>query len=1023
MDTLKHRREIIVVDTSIADYQHIIDAATQKGIEVLCVSGDEGLEGLAKKIQQYEHIDTLHLVSHGSAGQIHVGKDTLSSGTLAEHESHLSLIKSSLSDEGELLIYGCDVASGEQGQQFVELLSQTLSKDVAASNDLTGSFTQGGNWRLEEASGAIESKAIRFDTYSEVLALSLGDTRVDIETSSSLYSAPGYSDIEFIGDSLLLTYDDYTSNESVSVLVAPDGTLSTVPSTTLSPRTNDNSDTITYKPLSDGNILVNWYSSSSSKGFTDNYFKIIDTSGNEVVGATKINSAPGSLNRFTDIAELSNGNIAFVWATDGSNYALRRFDKNGTAVDTDQLSVTSLAGTSGSQYTHHIAANDAGQFMIAWYDYDSPTYLGMVFEDGASTPTQVNGQNRFSIGESKASGSGWLDLKALPDGRFVVSFKGNPGGDPSTRDARFTIFEADGSSVFSNDVILGDLYSWGNINGPLVFDDALVFDYSYINLNDTSQNAYYTKAYNFDGTLQTELSGSVPSLQGEDASASAFRDIDGNLSWLINDDPDGNGDYDLWLLRQDTVVPQGSGPSAPGTPDLQSSSDTGISNTDNLTSDDTPVLNGSGSEPAAQIKVYKDGVVWGSPVTADGSGNWTFSAPDSLADGDYDITVTQTVDSTESVASDALRITVDTAAPTVTSGNISFSGATGTDGAFKVGDTVTATWNNTAGGDNNSDTISAVTMDFSAFGGGASVAATNSSGTWTATYTVVSGAIDGTNKNVAVTATDDAGNTATTADTTNATVDNQAPTVTDGNISVTSTGSGTGGTFITGDTVTVEWSNAGDGNSDIATALAEFIQFGGMPPVPMIDVNGNKSLFRASYTITAGSIDGANLNISVMVSDDAGNTASSFDSSGLSVDNQAPTVTDSNLSISGATGAGGAFIVGDTVTATWNNTAGGDNNSDIASVTLDFSAFGGGAAVAASNSSGTWTATYTITENGGGTIDATGLNVSATATDDAGHSTTTADTTGATVDNVSPGTLTVPSQWTKTVPTAARWVA
>ena len=39
--------------------------------------------------------------------------------------------------------------------------------------------------------------------------------------------------------------------------------------------------------------------------------------------------------------------------------------------------------------------------------------------------------------------------------------------------------------------------------------------------------------------------------------------------------------------------------------------------------------------------------------------------------------------------------------------------------------------NNTAGGENNSDTISAVTVDFSEFGGGAAVVATdNGSGSW-----------------------------------------------------------------------------------------------------------------------------------------------------------------------------------------------------------------------------------------------------------------------------------------------------
>ena len=111
-----------------------------------------------------------------------------------------------------------------------------------------------------------------------------------------------------------------------------------------------------------------------------------------------------------------------------------------------------------------------------------------------------------------------------------------------------------------------------------------------------------------------------------------------------------------------------------------------------------------------------------------------------------------------------------------------------------------------------------------------------------------------------------------------------------------------------------------------------------------------------------------------------------------------PTVSDANISISGASGNGGTYIIGDTVTATWNNTAGGDNNSGISGVTVDFSAFGGGAAVAATQASGTWTASYTLPA---GALEATGRNVSVTATNATGP-TTTADTTNATVDNRAP---------------------
>ncbi|MDX4956516.1 DUF4347 domain-containing protein, partial [Delftia acidovorans] len=112
----------------------------------------------------------------------------------------------------------------------------------------------------------------------------------------------------------------------------------------------------------------------------------------------------------------------------------------------------------------------------------------------------------------------------------------------------------------------------------------------------------------------------------------------------------------------------------------------------------------------------------------------------------------------------------------------------------------------------------------------------------------------------------------------------------------------------------------------------------------------------------------------------------------------APTVTDARISISGASGTGGAYKINDTVTASWNNSVGGDNNSGITGVTVDFSQFGGPSAVTATNSGGVWTAAYTIVA---GSIDATNRNVSVTATN-AGGSTTTSDTTNATVDTIAP---------------------
>ena len=124
----------------------------------------------------------------------------------------------------------------------------------------------------------------------------------------------------------------------------------------------------------------------------------------------------------------------------------------------------------------------------------------------------------------------------------------------------------------------------------------------------------------------------------------------------------------------------------------------------------------------------------------------------------------------------SVGVTVTGDPPTVTAGNITLSGATGTGGVYKIGDTVTAVWNDTTSGDNNSAALTGgVTVDFQQFGGPTSAVATNTNGIWTATYKISAGSASAGNRNVSVTATDAAGPT-TTAGTNNVAVDDIAPT-------------------------------------------------------------------------------------------------------------------------------------------------------------------------------------------------------------------------------------------------------
>ncbi len=152
------------------------------------------------------------------------------------------------------------------------------------------------------------------------------------------------------------------------------------------------------------------------------------------------------------------------------------------------------------------------------------------------------------------------------------------------------------------------------------------------------------------------------------------------IVWRLDSSNDGTLDYQdsisLWYVP------------TPGTPDLAAASDSGVSSTDNITSDTTPTFTGT-AEAGATVKLY-DGTTEIGSGTATG-GNWSITTS-ALASGTHTVTakIWDAANSKLGNASDSLQITIDTAAPTFTSGDT----ATAIDensGAGQLVYTVTAT--------------------------------------------------------------------------------------------------------------------------------------------------------------------------------------------------------------------------------------------------------------------------------------------------------------------------------------------
>ena len=181
-----------------------------------------------------------------------------------------------------------------------------------------------------------------------------------------------------------------------------------------------------------------------------------------------------------------------------------------------------------------------------------------------------------------------------------------------------------------------------------------------------------------------------------------------------------------------TVTTDNTVPGAPSQPDLDASSDTGTSNSDNVTSDTTPTFSGTAGANAS-VQLAANATVVGSAV-ANGAGNWTISSS-ALTAAVYAFTAVQTdaAGNGPSVDSTGLSVTIDTAIPTAPSAPDlavgSDSGASATD---NVTSDTTPTFSGTA--------IAGTVVDLYAGALVVGSATADGSGNWTITSSALTAA-------------------------------------------------------------------------------------------------------------------------------------------------------------------------------------------------------------------------------------------------------------------------------------------
>ena len=188
--------EILIIDTSVDNYEELLSTFNQNSLDIHFINSvQDGVSEITSILSSYKNLDAVHILSHGSEASVSLGSSTLDADSLSAHSDDISSWSKSLSSSADILFYGCDLASGAEGQAFVSSLATLTGADVAASDDITG---VGGDAILEFESGVIETEAIlkQGALVSANIGLNTASSELVLDGVDGVVTVPSSSDYD-----------------------------------------------------------------------------------------------------------------------------------------------------------------------------------------------------------------------------------------------------------------------------------------------------------------------------------------------------------------------------------------------------------------------------------------------------------------------------------------------------------------------------------------------------------------------------------------------------------------------------------------------------------------------------------------------------------------------------------------------------------------------------------------------------------------------------------------------------------
>ncbi|MCT7982460.1 DUF4347 domain-containing protein [Laspinema sp. A4] len=211
-------KSLVFIDSQVENYQSLIPGVWENFQAILLDEFADGIQQITEVLEslmrQGQSVESLHIISHGSPGCLRLGTVRLSPDNLGKYQGSLQSWRRAVIPQGNLFLYGCQVAAGI-GAEFVRNLSELTGIKIAASVEITGNSKRGGNWDLAFRTGEITAplalKPEAMMAYSGVLAI-LTVTNANDSGAGSLRNVIASAQA---GDTIL--FDPTLANQTITL--------------------------------------------------------------------------------------------------------------------------------------------------------------------------------------------------------------------------------------------------------------------------------------------------------------------------------------------------------------------------------------------------------------------------------------------------------------------------------------------------------------------------------------------------------------------------------------------------------------------------------------------------------------------------------------------------------------------------------------------------------------------------------------------------------------------------------------